>query len=89
MKLLYCPNCEDIIKLRTKVRFCDCGAISGRYLDNKMAVYTGDAVPLGIDNNMFLGAVIVWQATDGTCNFDAFIISKDCSTFVKVVNQIG
>ena len=83
MKLLYCSICEDVIKLRTKVRSCTCGAVSGRYLDNRMAVYTGDAVPLGINNKTLLHTVTRWKETGFGLNFDAFTISKKCPTFIK------
>ena len=83
MKLLFCPNCEDIIKLEKKVKTCRCFAISGRYLDNRLAVYTGDAIPLGIDNNALLHAITGWKKTGLGLHFDAFTISKECSTFVK------
>ena len=90
MKLLFCLNCEDIIRLNMKTRSCGCGAVSGHYLDNKMAVYTGDnAVPLGISNYSLMKAVSWWRTSDadnidiGGDALDAFTISKDCSTFVK------
>ena len=83
MKLLFCPNCEDIVKLNMRTRFCLCGNVSGRYLDNRLAVYTGDAVPLGIDNKALLHAMTRWEETGFGLNFDAFTISKDCPTFIK------
>jgi len=83
MKFLFCPNCEDIIKMEKKVKTCRCLAVSGRYLDNRLAVYTGDAVPLGIDNNALLHAITRWEETGFGLNFDAFTISKECPTFIK------
>ena len=83
MKLLFCPNCEDIVKLNMRTRFCLCGNVSGRYLDNRLAVYAGDAVPLGIDNKTLLPAITGWKKTGLGLHFDAFTISKECPTFVK------
>jgi len=48
-----------------------------------MAVYTGDAVPLGINNKTLLHTVTRWKETGFGLNFDAFTISKKCPTFIK------
>jgi len=48
MKLLYCPQCQDVFKLAHKERACACGAVTGRYLDNVEAVTNGRGVSLAI-----------------------------------------
>lgn len=56
MKLLYCANCHDIIKLIFKPRFCRCGKTGGEYLTYiDIAVY-GDkkiSIPFEILNASF------------------------------------
>jgi hypothetical protein len=62
MKLLYCPECDDLIKLplsnmlgdETHYRCCFCGESWGRYIDVENAEYGGKAIPFGIDNNSFI-----------------------------------
>ena len=50
MKLLYCPRCLDIVRLMRHERTCECGAVSGRYIDNSNAEYAGGAMPIGLAN---------------------------------------
>lgn len=53
MKLLYCENCHDLVRLfPAKTKKCDCGQVAGKYLkDDLTAVVTANAVVCGIDNN--------------------------------------
>jgi hypothetical protein len=53
MKLIYCPECLDVKKVRMlKVRHCACGKSWGYYLDDDLtAVVGGLAVPLAIEND--------------------------------------
>ena len=52
MKLIYCPNCQDVVRLRdTGKKFCDCKKSWGMYLnDDRYAEFGGNAIPLGIAN---------------------------------------
>lgn len=85
MKLIFCPECRDIVKLVTdKWRTCDCGKSGGRYLDDDLeAVYEGRAVPLGIDGPSFASAIKNSDAVLSE-NFEAFVIATNCSTFQPV-----
>jgi hypothetical protein len=85
MKLIFCPNCEDIIKCQESGRTCQCGASGGRYTDNLNAIYWGKAVPLGLANSSFVQALRN-QPEDGQgSRFEAFVIPKSCPTFKKVI----
>ena len=59
MKLIYCPECLDVKKVRMlKVRHCSCGKSWGYYLDDDLtAVIGGLAVPLAIENDKLREAV--------------------------------
>ena len=86
MKLLFCLKCQDLFKLDFAVRKCNCGACSGKYLEDGLnAVYSGDkAIPVGFANNTFVSA-IKNQPEDGWGSlFNAFVIPKVCKTFKKV-----
>jgi hypothetical protein len=51
MKLLFCPNCGDIVKLHGENTVCECGRSWGHYLkDGLHATYGGEAIILGIGN---------------------------------------
>lgn len=50
MKLLWCPKCNDVIRLQYFIRSCECGRVSGKYLNNVEAVSNGKGVSIGIGN---------------------------------------
>lgn len=58
MKLIYCPDCGDIVGLLiNKLRSCDCGKCCGMYLqDGKHAVTNGQGIALGINTNDLMRA---------------------------------
>lgn len=85
MKLLFCPNCQDVRKLSYKLVVCNCGASRGWYeKDGLHATIRGKAIPLGFANSSLLEAVID-QPEEGTGKvFTAFVIPKDCPTVIKL-----
>lgn len=84
MKLLFCPQCQDIVRLFRKTRRrCECGACSGQYLDELNAVYSGPAIPLGFSNPSFVDALHHQPQEGWGRNFEAFVIPKICPTFIR------
>lgn len=58
MKLLFCPRCSDVTKLKVQERReCACGKSWGMYIDDLNAEYGGEAVPLGFSNPSLLEAL--------------------------------
>lgn len=57
MKLMYCPSCYDVVQLRRKYRTCECGRVSGRYINNIEAEISADAISIAIGNGSFLQAI--------------------------------
>jgi hypothetical protein len=85
MKLLFCKNCCDVISLTPEEeRFCKCKNVHGKYTDSLNAVYSGDAIPIGFNNNTFAYALKNQPDNGMGENFDAFVIPKKCDTFRKV-----
>ena len=86
MKLVYCPSCEDVVRLWSRTRRCRCGASGGRYVDDVYAVYWGKAVPIGFDNWSLGLALGTRRETDedGGTPFQAFVIPEKCRTLIKV-----
>jgi len=86
MKLLLCPECQDVVRLFNDWRTCRCGRVRGRYVNDRLAEYAGPAVPLGFHNGSLLEAMQAWLSTEGKAagNFTAFTIAPDCPTFRKV-----
>ena len=84
MKLIFCPNCQDIVKpILDKERRCSCGKSYGKYKDNIIAFYGGSAIPLGFDNFSLYDA-IQDQPEDGEGKrFASFVIPKEYKTFKK------
>ena len=88
MKLLYCPKCNDVIRLIETSRQCQCGKVSGHYVDNLNAVYFG-GVPLGFNNHLFLNAIDNQPKSGNGLVFEAFVIPRKCSTFVRLNKKKG
>ena len=58
MKLIFCPKCQDMVKLLHDKRYCSCKASWGWYeKDGRNAVIGGEAIPIGIDNSQFVPAL--------------------------------
>jgi len=84
MKLLYCPNCNDVFNLVVKKwKMCGCGRSGGRYVDNLQAVYSG-GIPLGFDNHDFLRALDAQPKMGLGRLFEAFVIPAECPTMEKI-----
>lgn len=90
MKLLYCKNCQDVIKLDYTHRVCACGRASGKYLpDGLNAVISGDdAILLGFANSSLVHALANHEANPGPqklgWTFEAFIIPEPCPTVNRI-----
>jgi len=79
MKLIYCPKCKDIVRLRQLRRQCDCGASWGCYEDDGYhATIGGDARCLGIDNSSFAFAVQERNRDGRLHHFSSFVIEREC-----------
>ena len=57
MKLIYCPSCKDVVKLRHEDRTCFCGKSGGRYINNVTVEIRGEAIPLCIGWRSFLASI--------------------------------
>jgi hypothetical protein len=59
MKLLFCPDCWDVIKLESEIRKCKCGKCSGKYLENlHNAVTNGEGICLAFNNSSLTSAIV-------------------------------
>jgi len=84
MKLLFCKKCGDLFNLRLTERVCSCGRTKGQYITETQAVYEGEhAVPLGILNDSFAIARRNQPISGNGRRFTAFVIPKECETFIK------
>lgn len=82
MKLIFCKNCGDIVKLTFRIRKCFCKLSKGKYQrDGLNAFAEGPCVPIGILNTSFLVAVHNQPVSSPGFPFDAVVIEKDCGTF--------
>jgi hypothetical protein len=80
MKLIFCPECQDVVKLFHDQRFCRCRKSWGRYLTETKAEAGGRAVPLGIANDSFRTALHQRPADGLGARFEAFVIARKCPT---------
>lgn len=79
MKLIYCFECQDVVRLFNVERKCQCGKSSGRYTDYLNAVISGPCVPLGFDNGSIARA-FRYRDFRPHNEFTAFIIPHNCAT---------
>ncbi len=90
MKLLFCPQCQDVRKLRKLiVTRCQCGAVAGFYKgDGLHAVVSTEAMVVGLDNRSLARAYmqtsgflrdvgIVPVDDEGDLRLEAWAISLD------------
>jgi hypothetical protein len=66
MKLLFCPDCDDVVRLRGRTfRQCACGAARGRYVDDETVEVEGVRVEvLGIDGHGIRAALSLVDTHD-------------------------
>lgn len=83
MKLIYCPDCHDVVNLYSKERFCVCGNSSGRYITEIHAEIKGKAIPLGIAISSFIKAVNERPYYGRGKEFTAFVIPHQCINVKK------
>lgn len=80
MKLLFCPKCYDVFKLAFGWRSCECGEVSGRYVNDIEAEVNGKGVSLAIGNGSLFDAVVRFRRMGGDYKKDArprpFFIEK-------------
>ena len=89
MKLIFCRECQDVVKLRrTNWRKCQCGKSSGRYLaDGWYAEIRGSAVPICFLNSTLLHAIKNRpESGDGT-EFTAFVASRSHESIKTLKNK--
>ena len=86
MKLIFCQECQDVIKLLSAERSCSCGNSGGRYLEDLItAEIWGAAVPIKIENDDFLGALPRTRegAEPAERRFEASIFSEQTSEITR------
>jgi len=57
MKLLFCPNCQDLFRLFREERSCACGKTKGLYTAEVYATTNGYGVDIGIGNGYLKMAI--------------------------------
>jgi predicted nucleic acid-binding Zn-ribbon protein len=59
MKLLFCPDCGAVFSLSIGIlKTCDCGKVSGQYVDRSQAEVNGQGISLAIGNGSLQSAII-------------------------------
>lgn len=84
MKLLFCPKCQDVLKLADFKRECECGKSFGYYTDSVNAVVGGKAIPVGFANYSFIQATKEQPEEGLGKTFEAFVIPKYVPSITRV-----
>ena len=88
MKLFFCTQCQDVVKITTERRSCQCGVSWGVCKDDKLhAQIGGKAIPLGFNNPSLINAANRQPKTGKVLVFEAFVIAKNCGTVEEVKNK--
>ena len=81
MKLIFCPECQDVVKLQRVYRTCSCGSSGGMYRsDGLNAIISGKTIPIGIANKSLAEAIKHRPAHGQGAEFCAFVIPEKCET---------
>lgn len=83
MKLIFCPKCQDVLKLQKFKRECMCRKSWGGYTDEVNAAIGGEAIPIGFGNNSFKDAIRMKPRDTRSVKFNAFVIPKKCESIKK------
>jgi len=86
MKLIYCLNCKDIVKLDYEERKCKCESSGGKYLSSGLyAEIWGNCIPLGINNSSLKDGIQYVSNARDYWSIEAFLINEDkCNTIERI-----
>jgi len=87
MKLIYCPECTDIVSMAVgSRRKCRCGMAWGMVEDSDhlRAAIGGTAIAIGFGNTSFRAAISARPQHGRGVPFDAFVIPEYASTVRRV-----
>jgi len=77
MKLIYCPECRDVVALIFEERRCLCGRSFGFYKPDCInAVTGGEAIAIGFDNHSFEEALSSRLEFGDVREFTAFVVPR-------------
>jgi len=80
MKLIFCPTCHDVRRLKAETVECECGDSWGEYKGDLFAEVYGKAIPLGFANSSFVQALKNRPDEGLGSRFEAFVIPRHCDT---------
>ncbi len=88
MKLIYCTECQDVVRLKKELKTCDCGASGGIYRDEINAEIWGPCVPIGFANKSFLAALRARPEIGQGAQFSAFVMPRVVKTIKEIENDV-
>lgn len=78
MKLIFCPYCGDVVRLKKSVRYCECNKVHGNYIgDTLESEISKDAVLIAFSNKSFIEAVKTNPVNITSSPFQAFVLPKE------------
>jgi len=89
MKLIYCNNCKDIIRLHKTTTDCLCGESGGHYKEDGSlhAIIYGNCKPLGFDSNEFKNAIASQPEYGEGRKYTAYVIPRNSPTVEHVDSE--
>lgn len=68
MKLIFCEQCFDVVKLDREMRQCKCGRVKGRYIDEVHAEVSPEAVSVYMAEASLEQAIAQMHRTKQICD---------------------
>lgn len=90
MKLIFCPKCQDVVKLRAtpEISECQCGESWGYYHEDGYNATINDvAIPIGFANSTLAAAIKKQPESGWGERFEAFVIPKQCQSITVKKGQ--
>lgn len=90
MKLVFCPECNDMVNLVATKRSCECGQSSGTMFANGKAVIEGKGKAIGVPTFSLLSA-LRRKPRKGELGepFKGFVLSDACQAVTYKDEQEG
>lgn len=86
MKLLFCADCHDLVKITGAVRRCECGQSAARRPDQSEArvVVTGPALVWGTGDAHVVAALRRWEASRASTELPLYLLPEPARTVERV-----
>lgn len=86
MKLLFCADCHDLVKITATVRRCECGQSAAQRPDRSKpgVLVTGPALVWGTGDAHVVAALRRWEASRVSTELPLYLLPEPARTLTRV-----